>query len=148
MATLPDFNSNDSQLTALLQALGQSNTGQQSPLNNGLNSTGTDALSKALQQIAGQNKFGMNLGTIGTVASALGSLGGLYTGIGSLNQAKKQFNFTRDLTNRNLSNQAITTNNALENQARNRLSGGLDGQALIDAVNSYLSTRKVNGGPV
>lgn len=52
--------------------------------------------------------------------SGLGTLGNLWGAFQSAGLAKKQFNFTKDITEKNLANQIATYNTALSDRARSR----------------------------
>ena len=69
--------------------------------------------------------IGWNLDTLNTGFKGLAAIGGLYGAFQSNKLAKKQFEFTKEVTNTNLNNQIKTYNTSLEDRARAR--GRLDG---------------------
>ncbi len=80
-----------------------------------------------------QQGFGFNIPTLQLGFGALNSLGGLYAGLENLNLAKKQFRFTKDYANQNLTNQISSYNTALEDRARSRAAVEGQSQAESDA---------------
>lgn len=98
----------------------------------------------------GQNGFGGNgLDFWGKADIALGglqTLGGLFLGLKQLSQAKKQFNFTKDVTETNLANSIKQYNTALADQRRSRAFTEGRSQASADAeVAKYRLSRSGNG---
>ena len=89
-----------------------------------------------------------------TGLDALGGLSQAYLGFQNLKLGKKQFGLAKSSFNKNLANQAKTTNTALEAQARARLSssgqydrpGGQE--SLATDLESYVAPRRVSGAPV
>jgi len=86
-----------------------------------------------------------------TGLDALGGLSQAYLGFENLKLGKKQFGLAKSSFEKNLANQALTTNTALEAQARARLSstGQYDrpgGQTSLEQdLESYVAPRRVSG---
>lgn len=80
--------------------------------------------------------FGMNMDTAKLALSGLGTLANMWGAFQGMDLAKKQFNFTKDITEKNLSNQIQSYNTALADRARSRYamegSGDAAAQAYID----------------
>ena len=70
----------------------------------------------------------------GQLLGGIGDIGSAYMAYKNFGLAEDQFDFTKLATNRNLANQATTTNSALrsQNRARNRLGGGDRTTAQVD----------------
>lgn len=64
--------------------------------------------------------LGMNMDTAKLALSGIGTLGSLYGAFQAAGLAKKQFNYTRDVTETNLANQLKTYNTQLTDRANNR----------------------------
>ena len=78
------------------------------------------------------------------IAGALGGLAQAYTGWQGLQQAKKAMQFEKDKYNRDLANQGLAYNTALEDRARiAAVGGGLDANA-TKAKMSGLAAKKMN----
>lgn len=80
---------------------------------------------------------------------AVGSLGNLYLGYKQYQLGKDNLKFNKNVTNRNLANQAKTTNAEIARQARSRLSGSGkyrgDAAGLESALKSYNKENFVSG---
>lgn len=89
---------------------------------------------------AAATPFGFNLGTGQMLFSGLGSIGNLLNSFQANQMAGKQFNFTRDLANTNLTNQIKAYNTRLEDRARARaVTEGKD----ENYVSSYIDKNKL-----
>jgi len=81
--------------------------------------------------------LGMNMDTAKLALSGIGTLGSLWGAFQAANLAKKQFNYTRDVTETNLANQLKTYNTGLTDRANNRQivegRSAAETQAYIDA---------------
>lgn len=71
-------------------------------------------------------KLGLNMDTAGLAMSGLQTLANVWGAFEARNLAKKQFNFTKDVTNTNLANQIASYNTAISDRARSR--GKVEGQ--------------------
>lgn len=90
-----------------------------------------------------------NMGMLTGGAQALGSLGSLYTGIQGMNQAKSQFNFNKQVTNRNAANNAKQTNYSLESRYRQALAGeGIYGSDGDSRTSSHMNKWAVDGSAI
>lgn len=78
------------------------------------------------------------------VTNALSGLAGAYTGLENLKLAKKSFDFNKQLTNRNLQNQGLAYNTALDDRTRiaQRLGGSTKAES--DAAVVANTTKKMN----
>lgn len=85
--------------------------------------------------------MGGPLGVASLGLSALSSLGSLWMGLKAQKLAKKQFKFTKDVTNTNLANQIQSYNTALADRARSR--GVMEGQSQ-GQVDNYITTNSLN----
>ena len=90
----------------------------------GLDQVGLD-LGQGTPNVGGSDLF-KSLSSFGDLAQGAASIFGAYNAYKQLKLAKEQFGFTKDLTNRNLGNQAIVTNEALTSRrdARRAVAGG------------------------
>lgn len=77
--------------------------------------------------------LGWNLGTGQLALAGLGTIGNLWTAFGAQNLARKQFDFTRGVTETNLANQIKSYNTALADRARARAATENRPQAEADA---------------
>ena len=80
------------------------------------------------------------LGTAGMVLGGLQTIGNLWGAFQAAKLAKKQFNFTKDITETNLANQIKSYNTALADRARSR--GVMEGQS-PDQVSQYVSANSL-----
>lgn len=87
--------------------------------------------------------FGLNIPTLQLGLGALNSIGGLYAAFQSQALAKKQFQFTKDAYNQNLTNSIQSYNTALDDKARSR--AVMEGQTAAerDAYIAKNSLKKV-----
>jgi hypothetical protein len=85
--------------------------------------------------------LGGPLGVASLGLSALSSLGSLWMGLKANKLAKKQFKFTKDVTNTNLANQIQSYNTALADRARSR--GVMEGQTQ-DQVAGYINANALS----
>jgi hypothetical protein len=65
-------------------------------------------------------KLGANMDTANLALTGIGTLGNLWAAFQAARLAKKQFEFTKGVTNTNLNNQIATYNTGLQDRARNR----------------------------
>lgn len=93
----------------------------------------------ALQLGAGGGGMGA-LGIANGAISGLQALGSLWMANKAMKLAKKQFKFTKDITNINLNNQMQSYNTALADRARSR--GVMEGQT-PDQVAGYVSANQL-----
>jgi hypothetical protein len=84
--------------------------------------------------------LGMNLGTGQLALSGLGALGSLWGGMQAQGLAKKQFDFTKSITNTNLANQIRSFNTGLEDRTRSR--GFAEGQTQAQ-MDDYLARNRM-----
>lgn len=89
----------------------------------------------------GNSGFGLNLGTLGFGLNALGTLGGLYSGISALNLANKQYNLQSQMANANLNNSIKSYNTALNDRISSRAVAENKGQ---DYVNNYMQQNQLS----
>lgn len=87
-----------------------------------------------------------NLSGYGAAASGVASLGSLFLGLQGLSEQKKQNKFTKDITNRNLANQATTTNTSLADRQARRIDASGGGQ--YQSVADYMAANGVDGSKV
>lgn len=71
--------------------------------------------------------LGFNLDTAKLALAGLGTIGSLWSAFQQNKLAKKQFAFTKDITNTNLANQIKSYNTTLEDRARSR--AAMEGQS-------------------
>jgi len=80
--------------------------------------------------------FGANLDTAKMALTGLGTIGNLWAAFQAQKLAKKQFNFTKKITETNLANQVQAYNTTLEDRGRSRAfaesQNASDAQAYID----------------
>ena len=89
--------------------------------------------------------FGWNLGTAKIGVDAIAAIGGLYSALQSNKLAKKQFDFTKEITNTNLNNQIKTLNTSMEGRARAR--ARLNGEADPEAyTRDYMEKNRLSRG--
>lgn len=79
--------------------------------------------------------MGFNMPTLQLGMQGLGALSSLWMGNKSLNLAKDQFNFTKDVTNTNLNNQIKSYNSTLED--RTKRASEFNGTSKEDAQAEY-----------
>lgn len=70
--------------------------------------------------------------TAGLALSGLQTLGGLWAAFNANKLAKRQFNFTKDITERNLANQTQSYNTSIADRGRTRAAVENQGQAYAD----------------
>ena len=113
------------------------------------------------QPNVGDDAFGWNNKTLGTVFSGLNALTGLanaFMGYKAYGLAKDQFRFQKGLANRQLANQAKMINNAYDASAqvaagmRGSLNAdgtiGMTDKAIVDQYAARAKERHVNGSPI
>jgi len=93
------------------------------------------------------NGFGNNMQTWNTGLNALTGLGKLYLGYEAMNQQKDQFEFNKDLAQRNLANQAASYNEALGRRARtsSAMQENISPEQAKAEALAYLEQNKVSG---
>lgn len=64
--------------------------------------------------------LGLNVGTANMALSGLNTIANIWGAFQAAKLAKRQFNFTKDITETNLANQIRSYNTALEDRARSR----------------------------
>ena len=88
--------------------------------------------------------LGKNKDSIGAGLDILQSLGGLYGTFQGMNLAKKQFNFTKQMAEKNLANQTKSYNSDLEKRERlNLAASGLSQEDKDKHVKEYLDKHKL-----
>lgn len=87
------------------------------------------------------DSMGGGLGIARAGLAGLSTLGSLWMGLKAAKLAKKQFKFTKDVTNTNLANQIQSYNTALADRARSR--GVMEGQTQ-DQVSGYISANALS----
>lgn len=70
--------------------------------------------------VATPGKLGLNFDTANLALSGLSTIGNLWAAFQAANLAKKQFNYTKRVTDANLSNQIQTYNTGITDRANNR----------------------------
>jgi hypothetical protein len=88
--------------------------------------------------------FGFNVPTAQLALSGLGTLGSLWGAFQSAKMAKKQFGYTKDVTESNLANQIKSYNTALEDRIRSR--SKVEGMS-TEQAQSYLDRNRLNRDP-
>lgn len=93
----------------------------------------------------GKMGIGFNLPTLDLGLSGLKTLGSLWAAMQSAKIAKKQLNFTRDVTNTNLANQTQSYNTILADKARarGRVEGKSDAQVSDYIAQNSLAKRTI-----
>lgn len=81
-----------------------------------------------------------SLGGLQGIASLVGSLGGIYSGIQQLNLAKKAFKFQKSMAEKNYANTVKSYNTALTDRATSR---GVMQSESPDQVNNYINENKL-----
>ena len=93
---------------------------------------------------SGDSGFGMNLDTAKLALSGLGTIGNLWAAFQAQKLAKKQFDFTKRITETNLANQVQSYNTTLEDRGRSRAFA--EGQSASDAQSYIDKNRLTTGG--
>lgn len=88
--------------------------------------------------------FGANLDTAKLALSGLGTIGNLWAAFQAQKLAKKQFDFTKRITETNLANQVQSYNTTLEDRGRSR--AFTEGQNAADAQSYIDKNRLTTGG--
>lgn len=88
--------------------------------------------------------FGLNLDTAKLALSGLGTIGNLWAAFQAQKLAKKQFDFTKRITETNLANQVQSYNTTLEDRGRSRAFA--EGQSASDAQAYIDKNRLTTGG--
>ena len=88
--------------------------------------------------------FGMNLDTAKLALSGLGTIGNLWAAFQAQKLAKRQFDFTKRITEANLANQVQSYNTTLEDRGRSRAFA--EGQSAADAQAYIDKNRLTTGG--
>ena len=96
----------------------------------------------------GQGGFAGGLSGIGDIMGGLSGLAGAYVGYKQLGLAEDQFDFTKDITNRNLFNQAQITNATMRDRQNARIGSAGTANAPYQASNKYMARNQVSGSPV
>jgi hypothetical protein len=84
--------------------------------------------------------FGFNVPTANLALAGLGTIGNLWGAFQSAKLAKKQFNYTKDVTETNLAGQIKSYNTALEDRIRSRAK--VEGMS-ADQAQAYLDRNKL-----
>lgn len=100
-----------------------------------------DAL-KAANNANQITEFGWNMPTANLGVSAFTSLASLWGAFKGLNQAKKEFEFNKRITEKNLANSTKSYNTALEDKARARASAS--GNMSKDDVQKYVTLNQLS----
>jgi hypothetical protein len=87
-----------------------------------------------------------NMSGYGAAASGAASVGSLLLGFRALSEQKDQNKFNKGVTNRNLSNQAKTTNSSLEDRQARRVDASGPGQ--YQSVSDYMAANGVDGSKI
>ena len=87
--------------------------------------------------------FGLNLDTAKLALSGLGTIGNLWAAFQAQKLAKKQFDFTKRITETNLANQVQSYNTTLEDRGRSRAFA--EGQSASDA-RAYIDKNRLTTG--
>jgi hypothetical protein len=90
------------------------------------------------------SSLGANLDTAKLALSGLGTIGNLWAAFQAQKLAKKQFNFTKQITETNLANQVQSYNTTLEDRGRSRAFA--EGQSAVDAQTYIDKNRLTSGG--
>lgn len=88
--------------------------------------------------------IGMNLDTAKLALSGLGTIGNLWAAFQAQKLAKKQFDFTKRITETNLANQIKSYNTTLEDRGRSRAFA--ESQSASDAQSYIDKNRLTTGG--
>lgn len=102
----------------------------------GLNVPGMGGLNKSMFG----GGLGANMDTAKLALSGIGTLGGLWGAFQAASLAKKQFNYTRDVTETNMANQLKTYNTGLTDRANNRAI--VEGRTPAETA-AYIDTNKL-----
>jgi hypothetical protein len=94
--------------------------------------------------IGGLAGMGGAMGPAGAVLSGIQTLGALWGAWQQNKMAKKQFKFTKDITNTNLANQIKSYNTALYDRARSR--GVVEGQSQ-NQIDAYINDNSLSRKP-
>lgn len=89
----------------------------------------------------GSTGLGLNTGTFGLGLNALGTIGGLYSGISALSLANKQYQLQKTLANANLNNSIKSYNTDLNDRISSRAVAENQGQ---DYVNNYMKQNSLS----
>lgn len=89
---------------------------------------------------------GINLAGVGATLKGLTGLASAWAGLQGVKQGREQLRFTKDLANRNLSNQAQTVNTNLADRQARRLDASGGGQ--YQSVADYMKKNQVSGGAI
>lgn len=87
--------------------------------------------------------LGLNIGTANLGLAGLQTIANIWSAFKAASLAKKQFNFTKDVTETNLTNQIRSFNTALEDRARSR--GVVEGQT-AQQVQDYIDRNSATRG--
>lgn len=85
--------------------------------------------------------FGMNIPTLQLGLGGLSTLTNLYTGLKALGLAQDQFNFQRDMTNKNYANSVAAYNTSLTDKANSR--AVVEGQSNTDR-DAYIAANRLS----
>lgn len=110
------------------------------------NSLGLNAPDTGLALSPPGSTEGINLAGLGSAAQSLAGLASAWAGLQGIDLGRDQLRFQRNLTNRNLANQARTTNAALADRQQRRLSASGGGQ--YQSVADYMRDHGVSGGAI
>lgn len=92
--------------------------------------------------MGGGGGLGFNMGTANLALSGLGTIGSLWAAFEQNALAKKQFNYTKQLSDTNLANQIQSYNTALADKARSR--AVMEGQSQ-ESADAWVDKNKMTG---
>ena len=97
---------------------------------------------KAVSNANQIQEFGWNMPSLELGIKGVSSLGQMWAAFKGLSQAKKEFEFNKRITEKNLANNTKSYNNALEDRIRARQSA--DGRMTDADVNKYIALNQLS----